>query len=162
MVESGPVTLRSRLPVAGNCAVHDAVVDAACGLVADAQPVRGAGSQVRHHRVGTPDQPLYQRQPGLGFQVHRDGSFARALAEKSRAHARLAARAHAAHHVTTVGRLDLDHLGAHQCQLIRAQGPGVHVREIDDAGTGQKVGHGGVNGTRRGRRLGRLGTLPPR
>ena len=45
-------------------------------------------------------------------------------------------------HVVPAGALDLDDVGAEQRQLVAAEGPGEHLREIEDADAGEGLAWG--------------------
>src|SRR5207302_250508 len=109
--------------------------------VVEAVAVQDARPEVLGHHVGFLEQPEDDLLAfGLG-EVESDALLAtiEGHEEMTLASRSAGARARAlARVVATVGVLDLDDLGAHIREDLRAKGTGNHAREVDDANSGER------------------------
>ena len=136
-VVAGQITAGPRCAVTGNRAVNQSLVHRPRLLRPEAEPLERAGSKVFHQHVGRLNQLGQERLAFDRFQIDGDALLVAVDAEKIRAPA-ADERRPLARIVAVPGILDLDHLGAHVAEQHRAQRPGQHTREVEDAQPGQR------------------------
>ena len=136
-VVAGLGAARAGLAEPGDRAVHQPRPARRHRLVAESEPLHGAGPEVLDEHVGPVEQPLEHRAPARRLEVQRQAFLVAVDAEEIRALAVDERRSPAARVVPLAGLLDLDDARPHVGQLHGAVGPRQHAREIDDREAGQ-------------------------
>jgi hypothetical protein len=135
---------RAILAEARDGAVDKTRIHLAQHVVAEFQAVHHAGAIVFDQRIGLRHQLEQDRAPFRVFQVDGDGLLARIDGDERGAHlaARLLRiRPETAGEVAIAGHFDLDDFSAEQTQLIAAERPGQHVRQVEHAQTRERQSH---------------------
>lgn len=99
--------------------------------VAEAEPLHDAGPHAFDHDVGLRDQRASDGHAFGGLEVQAQPELVAVEGVEQRAVVADPRRAERASEFA-LGRLDLDHAGAHVGQQHRAGGPGADLREVDD------------------------------
>jgi hypothetical protein len=127
----------------GHRAVDQAGVDRAQVLPAEAQALQHARPEVLQQHVGAAHQAGHGLPAAGGLQVQGQGALARVLRQERRAQSasvQLRRGAELACQVTGSGDLDLDHVGAHERQLVPGVGSGQDVGHVQDAHPRERQG----------------------
>ena len=122
-----------RAEAGGRCE-DDVGVDRAEFRLAEAELAEDAGAEILHHHVGAGDQPTGDLTAFLALQVDADRALVAVGAEIEAADP-LAEDVGAgpAPFMRAIDRLDLDHVGAHVGQILRARRTLQEVAKADDA-----------------------------
>jgi hypothetical protein len=135
---------RTLLAEPGDRRVHQPRVDRRQGLVGEAEPSHDTRPEVLDQHVRPLHQALEDRLAILGLQVERHRSLAGVLRQERSAHLGCVeggVRAQLTGQIASVRHLDLDHVRAHQRQLVRAERPRQDVRQVEDPDAVQRAAH---------------------
>ena len=119
--------------------VDDARIDGAHYVVAEPQPLDGAGREILHHDIGVLRHILDEREPALGFQIDGDGflvgveqkEIPRVLDVAGRPMQQETAR-------LAVARVfNFDDLGAEPGERLGAGRAGLELRQVENADAGE-------------------------
>ena len=102
-------------------------------LPAEAEPVERAGAEILQEHVRLLDQLAEQLLAARRFQVERQAALVGVEQEEKEAVAVLDVAHVAARHIAALRLLELDHVGAEKAEDLRAGGPRLVVRHVDDA-----------------------------
>ena len=142
---------RSRFvaPVARNRAIDQSRIVFRDAVIVEAEPFHDSIGKIFDDDVGARDELERDFPPRIGFEIERDAALV-AIGAEIKGALSTAGGGHVMTTVITLDRhLDLDDLGAEVGELLRAVGPGEHLREIDHAQTlerGRDIGRAAIGG----------------
>ena len=139
-VEAQPLLVRAACAEAFYLGIDDAWVEFADDIIAEAQPLDGAGREVLGEDIGFAGHVLDQLQTTFGFEVDGD----RFLVGVVR-HEIIRVRDAAATGFTALRGLHLDDFGTHPGERLGATRPGLELRQIEDFDAGETVWCCGVS-----------------
>ena len=133
------------LPVARYRTEDEARPDLLQRLVAEAQPVHGAGLEVLHHDVRPGDEAMHHLAGAGMLEVERQRPLAGVDRQEHRRHAgapEVVVADQVAALVAAGPLLQLDDIGAHHRQVLGAERAGDHLREVDHPHPVERLRHG--------------------
>ena len=130
---------RTGLAVARHPREHELGVDRGELVVPEAPALQRPGTEALDDHVGLPDQVEHQLATAVDPQVEGDAALV-ARVHRPEELVAAAGLAPVAQGVVTVGRLDLDHVGAHVGEQPPGVRPGDESAELDDAEAVERTG----------------------
>ena len=122
--------------------VDEARVQLVQHVVVDVEPLDHAGAVVLDEHIEVGHEPQEQLAPFARLEIECDAAFVRVPRQEVRA--RIGAARHAAAGIPDPGTLQLHDIRAEPCQRLRAGGPGLVLRHVEDAHAVQR-GHGATS-----------------
>ena len=138
-IEARALRPRPGLAEARDAGIDQARIDRGQRRVIDAEPLGDAGAVILDQDVGGLDQAVEHLACRLALQIEREAALVAVQVEEAEAVIALELEAHgAAGLVAAVGRLDLDHVGAHVAQQHGAERPGHHLADVEHPHAGER------------------------
>ena len=139
VVRSGPGPAEAR-----DRAVDEPRIDGGERLVPEPELVHDAAAEVLPHHVGAGHQALDDLDGLRPPEVEGDAALVAVHRQEGRRHLPLGPRpvGELAAGLVALARLDLDHVGAEERQLVGPVGPGEIAGEVEDADAGERLAHG--------------------
>ena len=144
LVVGGIVAQRAVHAEAGDGAIDHVRLDLAQLVIAEAEPVHDARTEILDDSIGGGHQPAKQLLAGGGLQIDGDRALAGVLRQERHAHQPLVQfgiGTELACQVADARHLDLDHVRTQHRQLVAGEGPGQHVGQIENADAVQGPRH---------------------
>src|SRR5467141_1703790 len=129
-------------PERGDRAVDQTRVQPRGAREVESQLLDDAGAQALDEDVGARDEALEDLEAALALAVQRQALLVAVQRHEQRALAAPVGRGPRARVVAAAGPLDLDHVGAHVTERLRAERTGDVLRQVDDDDSVERQGHG--------------------
>jgi hypothetical protein len=108
-------------------------VDLAQGCVAEPEAIERARPEILHQHVRLGDHLPEQILAGVGLEIQRQAALVGVQDQEEQAVAILLVAHVHPRNVAALGLLELDHVGTEEAENLRAGGPRLVVRHVDDA-----------------------------
>src|SRR3989442_1356627 len=129
-------------PERGDRAVDQTRVQPRGAREIESQLLDDAGAQALDEDVGARDEALEDLEAALALEVEGQALLVAVQRHEQRALAAPVGRGPRARVVAAAGTLDLDHVGAHIAERLRAERTGDVLRQVDDDDSVERQGHG--------------------